>query len=97
MSMETYRVDIRANENIDELVAEVYNNNDVIEATERATYTDDEFSATRKGSALDMTTGEFTTDTTVLDVQITTFEDGFEIRVVGVEGDLFTERFPDET
>ena len=97
MSMETYRVDIRANGDTDELVVEVYNNNDAIETTERASYTDDEFSATWEGSALDMTTGEFTADTTVLDVQITSFEDRFEIQVVGDEGELFTERFPNET
>ena len=96
MSMETYRVDIRANGDTDEIVAEIYNNNDTIEATERAAYTDDEFSATREESALDMTTEEFTVDTTVLDVQITHFEDRFKIRVIGDEGELFTERFPAE-
>jgi phosphoenolpyruvate carboxylase len=97
MTMETYQVDIRANRDTDELVAEVYNNEDVVEATDRVSYTDDAFSATREGSTLVTTTGEFTADTTVLDVMITRFNDGFEVRVVGDDRELFTERVPAES
>jgi hypothetical protein len=96
MTMETYHVEIRANGETDELVAEVYNNEDVVEATDRVSYTDDAFSATREGSTLATTTGEFTADTTVLNVMITRFNGGVEVQVVGDDGELFTERVPAE-
>lgn len=90
MPMETYRIDIRDDRETDELIAEVYNSEDIITASERASYTDD--IADPEESAITMS-GEFTADTTVLDVRITDFNDGFEVRVVGDDGDLFTERF----
>lgn len=95
MTMETYRVDIRANGENNELVAEVYNSEDVITASERVSYGGDTIDRDSEGSETTMT-GEFTADTTVLDVRITDFADGYEIRVVGDDGELFTERFPGE-
>jgi hypothetical protein len=94
MTMETYRVDIRENRETDELIAEVYNSEDVITATERVSYTGD--AAAREGDVPTTVSGEFTADTMVLDVQITDFDGSFEIRVVGDDGELFTERFPGE-
>lgn len=93
--METYRVEIRDNRENNELVAEVYNSKDVIAASERASYTGDIADRDPEESVVTMS-GEFTADTTVLDVRITDFEDGYKIRVVGDEGDLFMERFPGE-
>jgi hypothetical protein len=94
MTMETYRVDIRENRETDELIVEVYNGEDVITATERASYTND--ATAREVNVPTTVSGEFTADTTVLDVRITDFDGGFEIRVVGDDGELFTERFPGE-
>jgi hypothetical protein len=93
MPMETYRVDVRNNRENDELIVEVYNSEDVITASERASYTEDMADRDTEESTITMS-GEFTADTTVVDVRITDFEDGCEVRVVGDEGELFTERFP---
>jgi len=94
MSMETYRMVITEDEAAEELLVDVYNIDDVIEATERVPYEEYALTSTTESSP-DARETDTTADVTILDVQVTRVEEAFEVRLLGDREELAVERIAD--
>ena len=94
MSMETYRIVISEDEAAEELLVDVYNIDDIIEATERIPYEEYALTSTTESSP-DPRETDATADATILDVQVTRVEEAFEIRLLGDREELAVERIAD--
>ncbi len=93
MSMETYTLEL-SEDTEGELVAELYDIDGLIEASERLAYEDYALSPDR-GDAPERT-WDTTADVTALDIQLTRVGDAFEVRVLGDREELIAERITDE-
>ena len=92
--METYRMEVSEDPEAEELLVDVYNIDDIIEATERVPY--DEYAlASTTDESPDPRTAEATADVMTLDVQIMRVEGAFEVRLLGDREELVAERIAD--
>lgn len=96
MSMETYTLELSENGESNELVAELYDIDGLIEATERVAYDDFSLSPDDEERETAERTRKTTADVTALDIQMTRVGDAFEVRVLGDREELIAERITDE-
>jgi hypothetical protein len=96
MSMETYTLELSEDTEGNELVAELYDIDGLIEATERISYDDFALSPDSEEREAPERTRQTTADVTALDIQLTRTEGAFEVRVLGDREELIAERITDE-
>jgi hypothetical protein len=96
MSMETYTLELSEDTAGNELVAELYDIDGLIEATERVAYEDFALSPDHTEREPSERTWKTTADVTALDIQMTRVGDAFEVRVLGDREELIAERITDE-
>jgi hypothetical protein len=96
MSMETYTLELSEDTEGNELVAELYDIDGLIEASERAVYDDFALSPDSEERDTSERTRQTTADVMALDIQVTRTDGVFEIRVLGNREELITERITDE-
>jgi hypothetical protein len=95
MSMETYTLELSEDTEGNELIAELYDIDGLVEASERVAYDDFALSAESEERDSPERTRQTTADVTALDIQLTRTEGAFEVRVLGDREELIAERVTD--
>lgn len=95
MSMETYTLELSEDTEGNELVAELYDIDGLIEKSERIAY-DDFALAPSEDRDTPERTQQTTADVTTLDIQVTRVGEAFQVRVLGDREELLAERITDE-
>ena len=96
MSMETYTLELSEGPEGNELMAQLYDIDGLIEASERVPYEDYALSPDDEEREAPEQTWKTTADVTALDIQLTRVEGAFEVRVLGDREELIAERITDE-
>jgi hypothetical protein len=95
MSMETYTLELSEDTEGNELIAELYDIDGLVEASERVAYDDFALSSGSDERDTPERTRQTTADVTALDIQLTRTEGAFEVRVLGDREELIAERVTD--
>lgn len=96
MSIETYRLEVDETETGDGIDVDLYDEDDLIEASTRVSYDDYDIEPDDDRDSPDSIVREVTTDVTTVDLQYERDDAGFRVRVLGDRDELVTERIDDE-
>lgn len=96
MTMETYRLEVEEMTEREGLTADLYGEDDLVEASTRVAYEDHGLEPSDDREDDVRVTREVTTDVTTIDVQFERDDAGFAFRVLGDRDEIATERLDDE-
>lgn len=96
MAMETYTLEIAETDDHEEITADVYDEEGLIEASARVGYDDVGLSVDRDDWTPEPVRRDFTADVMTMDVQFSYAEREFEFQVLGDRDELLSERVEDD-